>query len=194
MAHRLKEICEKYPDEIKYENPAHLTRRQFDFEKDLEIMSCSIDKAGLNIVRQGIKVPDWKWQKIIFVKEPIERLAWYFQRDKLQRNQQLRKNFQEQVVTGYSIFKSVDNLTYVTSTEHSKEEISAGNSVNFTDFLVGKFMKNWRPYYKICSPCTIKYNQIVKLDFAIVDEKLVSMYYVVHTKICMHTFILHCIT
>ena len=92
MAHRLKEICEKYPDEIKYENPAHLTRRQFDFEKDLEIMSCSIDKAGLNIVRQGIKVPDWKWQKIIFVKEPIERLAWYFQRDKLQRNQQLRKN------------------------------------------------------------------------------------------------------
>ena len=97
---RLKEICKKYHNEIKYENPAHLSRRQFDFEKDLEIMSCSIDKAG-NIVRRDFKVPDWKWKKIIFVKEPMERLAMYFNQSKFQRNQQnrsvLRNNFQKQV-------------------------------------------------------------------------------------------------
>ena len=69
-------------------------------------------------------------------------------------------------------------MTYVTSTEHSKEDISTGNSVSFNEFLVAKVMKNWNPYYKICLPCTIKYNYIVKLDFAIVDEKLVSMYYI----------------
>jgi hypothetical protein len=86
---RLKETCEKYPDEIRYENPTHLSRRQFDFERDLEIMSCSIHKAGLNIVRRDYKVPDWKWQKIIFVKEPIERLAWYFHRN---------NNYQKQVI------------------------------------------------------------------------------------------------
>ena len=102
---RLKEICKKYHDEIRYENPAHLSRRQFDFEKELEMMSCSINKAG-NIVRRDFKVPDWKWKKIIFVKEPIEHLAWYFHRNKFQRNQEnrsvLRNNFQKQVMS-YSI-------------------------------------------------------------------------------------------
>ena len=102
---RLREICKKYRDEIRYENPAHLSRRQFDFEKDLKMMSCSIDKAG-NIVRRDFKVPDWKWKKIIFVKEPIEHLAWYFHQNKFQRSHQnrsvLRNNFQKQVMS-YSI-------------------------------------------------------------------------------------------
>ena len=71
-------------------------------------------------------------------------------------------------------------MTYVTSAEHSKEEIFTGNNVSFNEFLVAKFMKTWKPYYKQCLPCTIKYNQIVKLDFAPVDEKLVSMYYTKH--------------
>ena len=67
---------------------------------------------------------------------------------------------------GYSIFKSVENVMHETSTD---------NSVSFDEFLIARVMKNWIPYYKICSPCTIKYNHIVKLDFAKVDEKLVSM-------------------
>ena len=83
---RLKEICEKYHNETKYENPAHLSRKQFDLDKDFEIMSCSIDKAGPK-VRRDLKLPDWKWAKIIFVKEPMERLAWHFHRNKFHQKQ-----------------------------------------------------------------------------------------------------------
>ena len=97
---RLKEICEKYPNEIRYENPAYLSKQQFHLEKDFEIMSCSIDKVGPK-VRRDLKLPDRKWNKIIFVKEPMERLAWYFHQNKFQRNLQngsvLRSNFQKRV-------------------------------------------------------------------------------------------------
>ena len=97
---RLKEICEKYHNETKYENPAHLSRKQFDLDKDFEIMSCSIDKAGPK-VRRDQKLPDWKWIKIIFVQEPMERLAWHFHRNKFHRKQQngsvLTNNLQKRV-------------------------------------------------------------------------------------------------
>ena len=42
-----------------------------------------------------------KWKKVIFVKEPMERLAWYFYQNQFQQNQQkgsvLRKNASQQV-------------------------------------------------------------------------------------------------
>ena len=98
---RLREICEKYPNETKYENTAHLSKRQFDLEKDLEMMSCSIEKFGPK-VRRNFLVPNpfdkWKsrWKKVIFVKEPMERLAWYFYQNQ-QIGSVLRKNASQQV-------------------------------------------------------------------------------------------------
>ena len=102
----MREICEKYPNEIKYENTAHLSKRQFNLKEDLEMMSCSIEKFGPK-VRYDFLVPNqfdrWKskWKKVIFVKEPMEHLAWYFYQNQFQQNQQkgsvLRKNASQQV-------------------------------------------------------------------------------------------------
>ena len=97
----MREICEKYPNETKYENTAHLSKRQFDLEKNLEMMSCSIEKFGPK-VRHNFLVPNrfdgWKsrWKKVIFVKEPMERLAWYFYQNQ-QIGSVLRKNASQQV-------------------------------------------------------------------------------------------------
>lgn len=196
---RIDQVCQKYPQETDYET---LAPKQYLFTETLQVLGCSINKAGSTSLRElfsklrkkldgqrgsGIMKPVKKivkkkskrdaYSRFLFIREPMERLASAY-------NDKVIVNPNPWLVGWRKDVKK-------SAIKIKGRKSSPGKTPSFDDFLVAMvihanqtvdvFGRHWAPYYKICAPCSVKYNFIGLLDpeetkvkFMIIDHKNVE--------------------
>lgn len=176
------EMCQKYNK--KYNEDLFPSR--FVFNEEKKVLGCLVNKVAstsfnvaflqllgmqipqdlwslTHLIRPGnssilkTKLKDNDFYKFIFVREPLERLA---------------SCFYDKIVTN-----KADSLTKfrlkIKSMANKINRFNSTSNVTFTEFLqvilktrptALNFGRHWAPYYFLCSPCSIDYNFIGKLE------------------------------
>ena len=126
-----------------------------------------------------------KWKKAIIVREPMERLASCYNDKILQPGKKNRYNKIKKEKLKEEIINK-ETKTRPPSSKKAKKLLKNGpikKKISFNDFLVVKVInghesgidymsKHWAPYYKSCSPCTVDFDYIVRLDPSMEETKV----------------------
>ncbi|KAL4226876.1 hypothetical protein ACF0H5_014855 [Mactra antiquata] len=128
----------------------------------------------------GIKYRFHHYKKVIFVREPLERLLSAFRNKFLQRgNSYFKLHFGKTIIKRYR-----DNP--------SNESLNKGEDVTFTEFVqylldpktIEKgYNEHWQSFYDLCHPCNIQYNYIGKYETLDRDVDELLKILKVHDKI-----------
>lgn len=101
------------------------------------------------------------YKKVVFVREPLERLLSAYRNKFLDKgNTYFKERFGRKIIKMYR-----ENA--------SAESLESGKSVTFSEFIrflldrkteQGGYNEHWRPFFDLCYPCHIHYNFIGKYE------------------------------
>ncbi|XP_042870722.1 carbohydrate sulfotransferase 12-like [Penaeus japonicus] len=161
----------------KLERKEKITLSHFYLARSASTMTCPINKteAEFHFARKY-------FFKFLLVRHPFERLLSAY-RDKIERaNHWSLLQFRKHILSSLSP-KQIETGTKSTAIEQEGEAGIETNKANediptFSDFLEyilrpnltdADFSSHWAPYWQWCSPCTINYTVIAKLETAAGD-------------------------
>ena len=110
---------------------------------------------------KGIKYRLKNYKKVIFVREPLERILSAY-RNKFQQkgNEYFKDRYAKKIIKKYR-------------ENPSKKSLEKGHDMQFTEFIdyildpktqSNGYNEHWDTFYHLCSPCHIKYNFIGKYE------------------------------
>lgn len=109
----------------------------------------------------GIKYRFLHYKKVIFVRDPLERILSAFRNKFLQKgNSYFKEKFGRKIVKKYR-------------ENPSEKSLQAGNDVTFTEFvqylldpktIEQGYNEHWKSFHDLCHPCHIRYNYIGKYE------------------------------
>ena len=178
---KISEVCSKYKQVFEDEV---IEPSRFVYNTDHKMLGCLINKVGsttlletflklknidangrvwdyrhLIVPNDDIDMKNFKdFDKFVIVREPMERLASCYY-DKILVNS----------APGLQKFKLA-----IKKKSDSRNNNVEESEVSFTEFLqvlvlgnrgnVTNFGRHWLPYYKLCTPCSISYDYIGRLE------------------------------
>ncbi|XP_052781437.1 carbohydrate sulfotransferase 11-like [Mya arenaria] len=118
----------------------------------------------------GVKYRLNNYKKIMFVREPLERLLSAYRNKFMQRgNEYFKEKFGKKIVKLYR--ENPSNLS-----------LEKGHDVEFPEFvqyfvdpktLKTRYNEHWAPFFDLCHPCHLKYNFIGKYET--IDEDVAGL-------------------
>lgn len=163
------------PASLVHENTSLTKITQLNSDEAANFLNIYINDSKSQRLSNSInQFENMQTTRLIVVRHPFERLLSAY-RNKLEDNRPSAKYFQARI--GRYIIKKY-------RTNPSNFSLNTGSDVTFREFiqyLISEALastndedinEHWRPIYKMCLPCTIDYNFIVKYEHLIEDAEM----------------------